>query len=468
MKCGFSKLCITPPIGSVMGGTMELKHADGIIDDLYVRAISFDDGKTKSIIVSLDLCYMSSEINDRARDKISRECGIDIDAIILTCTHTHAGPLANLDVAIERAYCSEDIKQITDYCDALVDKIAKAAKESFDSLLPAKFYTATDKAEGLAHVRRFRMEDGSVVTNPGMDWNVSGDPITCCPIPENTGVKEALGKPNETVKILKIKREGGTDICIVNFAMHATCCHIRKISADYPGMLCSIVERAIDNVNCVFIQSAEGDVAQINRNPSKAEREFLTEDNNSRGETCNKARHAAQVLAATVLKNYMTAEEIDAERVSFGKKELSVPSHKDDQDYEQALKITELRKAGRHHELPYEGMMLVTVVANARRVVAMKTAPDFFKYTLFAITVGDFAFLAIPGEVFTEIGNMMREASPYEHIMLCGLSNTMTTYFPSTTAYSEGGYEVVNSKIGPGTDAVMAKGARELLLEMKK
>ncbi|MBE6534916.1 MAG: hypothetical protein E7678_08155, partial [Ruminococcaceae bacterium] len=424
MKCGFSKVCITPKIGTVMGGTFELKHAEGILDELYARAVSFDDGERKSIIVSLDLCLMGTDVNDECRARISRECNVDIDAIILTCTHTHSGPLVwgyeNLE---NGTYSQDDVKLLLEYRAFLIDKICAAARLSVDSLLPAKFYTATDKAEGIAHIRTFRMQDGRVVTNPGMDWNCSGDPITCCPIPDNTGVDHPLFAPNETVKILKIERDGGEDVCLVNFALHATCTHLRKISADFPGFLCSIVEHAIDNVNCVFIQSAQGDVAQINRNPSEAEKRFLTEDNRSHGETRNKARQVGQVLAASVLKNYMTAEEIATDKISFAKKELAIPANKDDGNYDEALKITRMHEEGRHHELPYDGMDLVTFVANAERIVRMKSAPDFFKYSFFAMTIGDFAFLGIPGEVFTEIGNMIREASPYEHLMLCGISN---------------------------------------------
>ena len=469
MKCGFSKVCITPEVGTIMGGTYEIKRAEGILDDLYIRAVSFDDGRVKSIIVSFDLCLMGTEENDEIRERISKENGIDVDAIMLTCTHTHSGPLTwgYEDFDKNEHYTEEDINRLRDYRKFLIEKACEAAKASFASLLPAKFYTATDKAEGLAHVRRFRMEDGSVVTNPGMDWNVSGDPITCCPIPDNTGVKEALGKPNETVKIVKIKRAGAEDVCLLNFAIHATCTHLRKISADFPGFLCNIVERSIDNVNCVFIQSAQGDVAQINRNPSKAEREFLTEDNNTRGESRNKARHVAQVLASFVLKHYMTADEIDAEKISFGKKEMMLPANKDDANYEEALRIAQLYKENRHHELPYDGMQLVTVVANAERIVRMKSAPDFFKYEFFGMVIGELAFLGIPGEVFSEIGDRIREASPFEHLVLCGITNVMSTYFPSATAHSEGGYEVATSNLGAGAEAVMAEKSRELFLELK-
>lgn len=49
IRCGFSKVDITPSVGAVMGGTYELKHAEGILDKLYARAVSFDDGEKKSM-----------------------------------------------------------------------------------------------------------------------------------------------------------------------------------------------------------------------------------------------------------------------------------------------------------------------------------------------------------------------------------------------------------------------------------
>lgn len=450
-----------------MGGTYELKHAEGILDKLYARAVSFDDGEKKSIIISLDLCHMGTEECDAARERISHDCKVDIDAIMLTCTHTHSGPLACLENAKRNKYSDGDLALIDTYCKFLVNKICESAKLSFESLAPAKFYTATDKAEGIAHIRTFKMKDGSVVTNPGMDWNCSGDPITCCPIPDNTGIDYPLFTPNETVKILIIKRDGEKDVCLINFALHATCTHLRKISADFPGFLCSILERAIENVNCAFIQSAQGDVAQINRNPSDAEKRFLLEDNENFGETRNKARQVAQVLAASVLKNYMTAAEITADKISFAKKEIELPANKDDANYEEALRIANLHNEGKHHELPYDGMDLVTFVANAKRIVRMKSSPDFLKYNFFAMSIGDFAFLGIPGEVFTEIGNMIREASPYEHLMLCGITNVMSTYFPGSTAQRAGGYEVVTSNIGFGADRIIQNGTRVLLAEIK-
>ena len=468
IRCGFSKTLITPKLGTVMAGTMELKYTEGVLDDLYARAISFDDGEKKALLVSIDLCHMGTDVNNECRKRISCECGIDYDAIMLTCTHTHAGPVTTVEGAVNIRYRDEDVKRIKEYRDFLIERICEAARGAFENSVPSKFYIAVDKAEGIAHVRRYRLKDGSVATNPGMDWNSSGDPITCCPIPDNTDVLEALGRPNETVKILKILREGEKDICLVNYALHATTAHVRKVSADFPGKLCSIVERAIDGVECVFLQSAQGDICQINRYPSEAEKKFLTEDNENAGETLNKARHVAQVLAASVLKNYMTAREIDANKISFGAFPLELPANKKpDDNYEEALRIQRLHEEGRHHELPYQGMELVTVLADARRIVRMNAESDTFRYSYFAIAFEDLVFLGLPGEFFAGIGDGILESSPYANTLLCAITNVKSTYFLTDAAYLEGGYEALTCNTGIGTEKILIQGAKKFLEDLK-
>ena len=93
LKCGFSRVCITPPMGVPIAGGYKPKYATHVLDDLFARAIAFSDGETRAVIISVDVCYLSNEINDECRTRIANECGIDRDAIMITCTHTHAGPL---------------------------------------------------------------------------------------------------------------------------------------------------------------------------------------------------------------------------------------------------------------------------------------------------------------------------------------------------------------------------------------
>ena len=97
----------------------------------------------------------------------------------------------------------------------------------------------------------------------------------------------------------------------------------------------------------------------------------------------------------------------------------------------------------------------------------MECEPDFYDYSLYALAVGEFAFAGLPGEPFTEIGRKVAAVSPFESTMVLALANCMTTYFPTTQAFSEGGYEVATTRVGPGSAEIVVRSAKEALDEAR-
>lgn len=453
MKCGYSKKCINPPVGIPISGSYEIAYSKDIIDDLHARAVAFFDGETGVVIISVDVCYMRTEEQDLCRRRISEKTGIDFDAIAIVCTHTHAGPHTYTTQHVIDAD-QKAARTINDYVAFLMDGIVESAVEACENLLPAKLFSANGKAENVANVRRYLMKDGTTVTNPGV---------------HNPEIASPLGEPNTTVKLLKIVREGGKEVFIVNFGMHATTVHgLTYISADYPGVLCSTIEKALDS-ECMFLQSAEGDVVQINTLPSKELLELNRRDDENLSRNKLVAVYSGQNIAAEVLKIHHLAKEVTADAVSFKKCELEVPTNKAGGDYEEALKIEELYQARRHHELPYKDMALVTVVANAQRIIRMKDEPDYRSYYAYTISVGDYAFVGLQGEPFTEIRNRIEATSPFsDNTMVCALTNHMTAYIPTTQAFSEGGYEVASTCYGPGSDDIIVSAVEAALKQIIK
>ena len=136
----------------------------------------------------------------------------------------------------------------------------------------------------------------------------------------------------------------------------------------------------------------------------------------------------------------------EVSEVSGKIEKINVPSHKPTaEQLPLAKKYTELHEAGKDSEIPYEGMMLTTVVAEAKRMVSLQNGPDFFTLPLTVIKVGEVAFVGFPGEPFTEIGRAVKDTDGYGLILPCCCANDARGYFPSSKAYSEGGYEASSS-----------------------
>ena len=452
MKCGYSKRCITPKVGITLAGSYEINYSKGVIDDLFARAVAFSDGETSAVMISVDLCHMPTTLYDGCRKSIAEKTKLDLDSIIITCTHTHAGPHTNAAPHMVKANPEIEV-MIKEYVEFLTERIVEAAVEATENLFPAKLYTAAGKAENVANVRRYLMKDGTTVTNPGK---------------YNPDILSPRGEPNTTVKLLKIVREGAKDVFVVNFGMHATTVHGGTyISADYPGVVCKTIESALE-CECVFFQGAEGDIVQVNTFPSPELLALREKDDENRSKNKLIALLCGQNIAAEVLKIHLLAKEVADGKVLYRKSALKIPSNKAGGDYEESLRIAELYRKGEHTTLAYTGMALVTVIANAHRIIRMKNEPDFYTYYAYTLSVGDFAFVCLPGEPFTEIRNRIDGVSVFgENTVVCALTNCATQYFPYTKAFSEGGYEVATTSIGPGADEVIVTEIEKALAELK-
>lgn len=441
MKIGFSKVCIDPPYGAHICGYYEERFVKGIHDSLFTRAVAFDDGESRAVVIAVDVCMLTLSYCDKFREMIHAATGIDKDAIFINCSHTHTGPTIGKDFASDNASSEA-------YDTFLGTSIRDAAVYALADLHEARVEIGTGEAKNISFVRRYRMKDGSVATNPGVN---------------NPNIDHPLGTPNETVKLLKIIREGADDIFIVNFGTHSDSVGGEYISADFMGYVCSIVENAVPNTKCMFLLGAQGDVNHVNVKPTKGEAAISEIDFDGVPRSYAHAEHMGRIIAGAVLSVCSITEPVKTDKITFATKNIYLPSHPESEKLEEAQYIYDMYKAGRTEELPYKEMELTTVVAEATRIVNLQNGPESFEFLLSAIKIGDLAFAGIGGEAFTEIGNRICEASPFDATILCCLTNNSGGYIPTRSAYNEGGYEAKSSSLAPGGDDIMVEGMVSLL-----
>jgi hypothetical protein len=438
---------MNPPVGIPIAGSYDVMPSKDILDDFYARAIALSDGVRTTVIVSVDVCHIEDEDFAICRKEISDRTGIDMSAVIIVCTHTHAGGHNSLKNVNSSATDAQK-KLILEYTVLMRKAIIESASAAIGDLSPAKLYFAKDTTENIINIRRFRMKDGTVVTNPGR---------------HNPDVDHPLGEPNHTVKLIRIEREDKKSIYVVGFGMHATTVGWRTyLSSDYPGIVCRTLESALD-VECMFLQGAAGDAVQINAFPSEEIEKLLEEDKAHKAKYKRMATYVGHKLVGSVLRMHNIVREVSDSELFIRECPMKVPTNKKGGDISEAERISALQNAGRAHELPYKGMALVTVVANAERILRMANEPDFYSYNAYTIVIGDLALVALPGEPFTEIGLRVESVCPAKDTVIMSLANAKTTYFPTTQAYSEGGYEVATTSVGPGTDDIIVNTVKEAL-----
>ena len=83
------------------------------------------------------------------------------------------------------------------------------------------------------------------------------------------------------------------------------------------------------------------------------------------------------------------------------------------------------------------------------------------------IALGDqIAFVALPGEIFVELGLTLKQDSPYANTIIAELANGALGYIPNRQAYQEGAYEVVSSHFAPGGGEALLTSALKQLIEL--
>lgn len=449
LKAGFSRVNITPMMGIGLAGYFVARKAEKVLDELEINAIALEAGGEKVVFLSLDSCVSKTATFSALRKHVSEATGLPLEAIFVSLTHTHTAPC--LDMSME---ADKEDSLIQEYFRLVCCKIGDAAKFALADLKPARMGWGIGNAPKVAFVRRFRMKDGKIRTNPGVG---------------NPDILEPIGQVDERVNVLRFDQEGGNSIVFVNFGNHPDTVGGCVISADWPGFLRRRVEKALDNTRCIFINGAEGDVNHVNVNAKNGDYNDLAPDFDDVARGYGHARHMGNVMAAAVLQVFDKVNYQDVDSIRYLYKVVDAPSNMPKpEDMELAHRYNDLHVAGKDSEIPYKGMELTTVVAEAGRMVRLENGPETFPLNLYGAAVGNIGFISIPGEGFTGIGRGLKEAENYDVVLPLGLTNDGIGYFPMQEAYDEGGYEARSSNFKAGIAELIIDEGKKILAELRK
>ena len=71
-------------------------------------------------------------------------------------------------------------------------------------------------------------------------------------------------------------------------------------------------------------------------------------------------------------------------------------------------------------------------------------------------------------EIFVELGLAIKQASPVKKTIVMSICNDRPSYVPTRKAFTEGSYEVTNSRVKPGAGEALVVAAIKLLKELKE
>ena len=452
LQAGFSRLNINPPMGTPINGYYIHRHVEGILDDLEVVALALKVDDAITVMLSIDVCLLSSALCMELREKIAAATNLPLDAIWLHCTHTHTAPQIADTFDVAGLEFPEQQDLLDEYYAFFTRRLVDAATLAIADIKPAKMGWAVGNAPKISFVRRFRMKDGSCRTNPGVG---------------NPDILHPIGDVDERVNVLRFDREDDS-LVLVNFGCHPDTVGGSLVSGDWPGFLRRRLEKSLDNVKCIFFNGAQGDVNHVNVNAKDGDFNDTFHDFDDVDRGYGHARHMGNVVAGAVLQVYDKVNYRDVDSLRFLTKTAVLPSNMPTpEQLPLARKYNELHLAGRDGEIPFQGMELTTVVAEAARMLKLENGPEAFDLELYGIALGDISLVGIPGEPFTSIGRGLKEAPNWDLVLPVCLINNYAGYFPSRNAYDEGGYEARSSSYKAGVAEQIIDDGIELLKQLR-
>ena len=454
-RLGAAVVKITPPLGTPMAGYYSERGSQGVLDDLFAKAVVLDDGKTKAAMVVCDLIGLPRAVVVEARRIITEKTGIPASNVMIAATHTHTGPVVIGDSAID-ALVTGGSKLSKDYARQLPKWIAQAVEQAHRRRMPARVFYASENEPDLSFVRRFWMKDGTVGWNPGVR-----NPNIIRPIgvidPQVNVVYAETAEQNRSLPVEQLAADGSRPAAttdkkplwtFVNFAMHLDTTGGALVSADYPAALANrLADYKGPEMLTTFANGACGNINHINVNWAAPQSSPAA------------AKRLGTILSADVLKAYADLKSVEnlALRVRNEVVQLPLAKHT----------VEELRQAHDIAARRGDNASFLDQVKAYRilDVAARQGKPMDVDVQIFALG-RDIAWVALPGEVFVELGLNIKAASPFRQTSIIELSNGRSQYIPHHSAFSEGQYEVISSRYAEGAGELLVTTAIRLLGEL--
>jgi neutral ceramidase len=428
LRVGTGKVEVTPNAANLPSPFLSIH------DPLYTRAILIESGKTRALLMNLDVGKISQNLYSKLSAEISTRYGIPADNMVISAVHDHAsvpelgggqpgGPPQQGGPGGGAPPQASPAMQA--FADKAYKGMLQAVEQAQASLQPAEM----GYGEGKLYL------------------NVNRDAID--PKRRQWAEEPNLDFPSDkTLYVLEFRKPNGGDPIAVymSYAMHSITMFLRReISGDFPEVAEKYIENTYDNkVVAMWAIGPAGD-----QDPLYIRAIW--------------ALGAEQVKGETDPNNPADADPARLRLFRGGTQRPPVPLNPKlaDQSWQvvQAIGTLTAEEAMRvMSEIPYFTSTAViqgaskTVSCPGRRRNSSGGWEDGSPVSISvgALRIGDEAIGRTDSEIYNKIGVEARDGSPFRHTMIINLANGAGGYIPADDAYGRGSFQVVGNRIKPG------------------
>ena len=435
LRVGCATADITPEPGIPMGGYWgRTSGAVDVHDELKAKVLVFASGAQRAALVALDLILLDAATVRDVRLRVGEDAGIEEEAIMVCCSHTHAGPLT---------YSFRGMGEVDEeYLERIKQTVVELIGRALQEVRPARLSHAKVPVQ-IGINRREQRGKGIVIgTNPA-------------------------GPVAPYAHVVRVDADGELQATLFSHACHPVVLGNanHSISGDFAGAVARYVE-AQTRRPALFVNGACGDI-----NPRITAGTFA--DVEALGEELGRA-----VVEAGAEKLEATGIGCRADRLQLP---LIDPPPRAQMEMEKLIlqmkaeikKIVQgggdiwAQKVPQAH-LDWARHMLKLVRAGAK--------DQRQSFEVQAIRLGDLTLLGLEGEIFVRYQLDLEQGAASPRTMLCGYANGCIGYVPTADEYGRGGYEVDTAykvyssvqMIAPESEDLIRQSALALVQELAR
>ena len=431
-----------------MTGSFSDRKARSAHDRLHARCLVLDDGRSRAAIVVVDNCLISREIFDAAKQAAEKTTGIPAGRMMMSTTHTHTAP-----TAVALAQVSPD----PDYVRFLTAQIAKSVEQATAALAPARVGWAVATEPNEVFNRRWRVKPGVIRPNP---FGQSDDKVRTNPPRGSSDLIEPVGPTDPEIGFLAVQSVDGRPIALLaNYSLH----YVGgvpggQVSADYFGEFARQIKQRIlgDAADGPFVgilsNGTSGDINNLNfRNPRPPAKPF------------ERIRAVAGNVAEATFAEYKKMRYETWVPLQMAEREIELGVRQPDE--------AELKRAREILAAAAGPALKGLSEVYSRETVHLSEHPGTVKIKLQVLRVGGLGIVAIPCEVFAEIGLEIKKRSPLKPTFTICLANGYNGYLPTPEQHALAGYETWRcgwSYLEVPASAKITKNVLDLLEEVSR
>jgi putative membrane-bound dehydrogenase-like protein len=393
----------------IAGGFLE-GRGERLVDRLFVRAFVLDDGQMQIALAVVDTCMMEQSLIDEAKALASKQCGIPVERMMVSATHTHSAPAA--------MGCLGTRKDI-DYARFLTPRIAEAIVAAQAALQPARIGWGSFDDWEHTHNRRWIRLSGKEVVDPF--GNATGR-ANMHPGYLSKDVVGPSGPVDPQLSVIALQTLDGKPLGVfANYSQHYF--GSAPVSADYYGHFCKQLAAKLGQAGegngpfvCAMSQGTSGDQMWMDYG---AEKKNLSLDS------------YAEAVAVSALKALQTVKYVDHAPLGMLEKTLELNYRAPD---EKRLAWARPIAAKIENDVPKnkeEVYAREALILHERQKTRLK---------LQAIRIGDLSIATLPNEVYAITGLKLRAVSPFGTHFNIELANGAEGYIPPPEQHELGGY----------------------------